>query len=198
MQYTQDYDEILPPAYMKGGTPFIAISWDNMTAAYMGMKVVEKGSPQIFQCPSDTVVRTSAGYTPRSYSMIRGNNGVVNVATVTTNGVLAVMSKPLSAIPAPSSTLMVSEYHQDANRFGYSDNSFVDWPMTTASRNKGTQNCPLNADCTTAQAIEPVHMGGWNYLFADGHAKWLKPERTIGPTGNPNTPRGMWTVNEDD
>jgi prepilin-type processing-associated H-X9-DG protein len=55
-----------------------------------------------------------------------------------------------------------------------------------------------------------VHMGGWNYLFADGHVKWLRPERTIttagvtyptsttGCAGTLLNPCGMWTVDKND
>jgi prepilin-type processing-associated H-X9-DG protein len=46
--------------------------------------------------------------------------------------------------------------------------------------------------------VDPHHFDGYNYLFADGHVKWLKPERTCGATGFPNYPRGMWTINEND
>jgi prepilin-type processing-associated H-X9-DG protein len=41
------------------------------------------------------------------------------------------------------------------------------------------------------------HMGGANYVFADGHAKWYKPEATLRarqqtkPTGN------MWVWDKD-
>ena len=197
MQYTQDYDENLPPAYMKGGG--LALAWDNLAATYFGVQVKAKGSPQLFQCPSDSVARTAAGYTPRSYAMVRGNAGVVKVASVTdASGVQTLFSEPLANIPVPSTTLMVTEYQQDANYFGYSDNAFVDWPKTTAARNKGTQDCPKNAGCNVAEAIDPVHMSGWNYLFADGHVKWLRPENTLGPAGTFDTPRGMWTITEND
>jgi prepilin-type processing-associated H-X9-DG protein len=44
-----------------------------------------------------------------------------------------------------------------------------------------------------------AHFDGWNYLFADGHVKWLTPIKTIGPgrTMEWNS-GGMWTVQEGD
>jgi prepilin-type processing-associated H-X9-DG protein len=32
---------------------------------------------------------------------------------------------------------------------------------------------------------KPLHFDGYNYLFADGHVKWLRPERTVG-AGSPD------------
>ena len=30
-----------------------------------------------------------------------------------------------------------------------------------------------------------------NYVFGDGHVKWMRPENTIGPNGNINDPWGV-------
>ena len=53
------------------------------------------------------------------------------------------------------------------------------------------------------------HLGGVNYLYADGHVKWLRPLATLGKnpvTGAPKTgtandlqyPNGPWTIMDDD
>ena len=77
--------------------------------------------------------------------------------------------------------------------------------------------------CQTDASLlkDPVHMGGYNYLFCDGHVKWLRPEATIKTPGvdystskvmttwwNPATttnckgtidfPCGMWTIDDGD
>jgi prepilin-type processing-associated H-X9-DG protein len=56
----------------------------------------------------------------------------------------------------------------------------------------------------------PFHNGGWDYLFVDGHVKYLRPEQTIGQGvngsgkdagGNPCTkenPCGLWTRDDTD
>ncbi len=48
------------------------------------------------------------------------------------------------------------------------------------------------------------HMSTGNYLFVDGHVKWLRPMATLmGPRGNlpsslDQASQGMWTLREDD
>jgi prepilin-type processing-associated H-X9-DG protein len=44
----------------------------------------------------------------------------------------------------------------------------------------------------------PRHFEGYNYLFADGHVKFLRPSATVGPSGGLDFPRGMWTINDTD
>jgi prepilin-type processing-associated H-X9-DG protein len=52
----------------------------------------------------------------------------------------------------------------------------------------------------------PIHLEGWNYAFADGHVKWLKPISTIGKQGGTYCtsapalaqPCGMWTEDPSD
>jgi prepilin-type processing-associated H-X9-DG protein len=58
-------------------------------------------------------------------------------------------------------------------------------------------NTPGNEWSGCAKEISGMHFDGWNYLFLDGHVKWLKPERTVG-TGTLSNPRGMWTIAADD
>ena len=49
----------------------------------------------------------------------------------------------------------------------------------------------------STQVPAPIHLEGWNYLFVDGHVKWLRPEKTVG-TGSVTDPKGFWTVTEND
>jgi prepilin-type processing-associated H-X9-DG protein len=72
---------------------------------------------------------------------------------------------------------------------------------------------------TSGQGMAPdgkigLHFDGWNYLFIDGHVKWLRPDATIKNAGvtypfNPGTgastcagtmsnPCGMWTMAAND
>lgn len=43
----------------------------------------------------------------------------------------------------------------------------------------------------------PLHSGGYNYLYGDGHVKWLQPNQTLG-TGTACAPLGPWTINAND
>lgn len=42
------------------------------------------------------------------------------------------------------------------------------------------------------------HYGGYNYLFADGHAQNMLQEDTKGPNGTDFTPRGFWSISTND
>ncbi len=220
-QYAQDYDETLPPAFFQNATTFFG--WDTLTAAYMGSKVQKGGSEGIFKCPSDSLVRTGTGESARSYSMTEGRNGIAAGTTLTLpDGVTTWRPAPrLSVVGSPSGTLMVAEFHNDSNLFARQTNAFVQRPIDYGS-NIRSQNCTKgqgNGCMLDPTAIgKPAHFDGYNYLFADGHVKSLKPQNTIstpgvtysksmtnwwagGATncnGKLDFPCGMWTINDDD
>jgi prepilin-type processing-associated H-X9-DG protein len=43
----------------------------------------------------------------------------------------------------------------------------------------------------------PVHAGGYNYVYADSHVKFKRPEATIGK-GTLVNPLGDWTLDAND
>lgn len=49
----------------------------------------------------------------------------------------------------------------------------------------------------TGSVATNSHIGGSNYLFADGHVAFLRVEQTFG-LGNKTTPKGMWTLTRGD
>ncbi len=203
MQYTQDYDEKLPFSLNNtltiGGT---TIGWDTCIAPYLGIKVGIANAPLLLQCPSDTVTRTGTSGIPnpktRTYAMpmprrnaadatgllLRGTGGYYGVsgnpgscnATTTVGGCV-----PLAAIEAPSQTLLLVEGPTAGNFFASSS---------------GGISADINAQQVTT--LKPIHMDGWNYLYADGHVKWHRPQSTIGTTGTPTSVRGMWTIDHND
>lgn len=95
-------------------------------------------------------------------------------------------------IAAPSTTLMVVEHPAAFNLAGAFDES-------VCFSNQGVQS-PFQDEYgrNTPESIHaPLHSGGWNYLFCDGHVKWLRQEQTWGK-GSPDEPRGMWTLDPND
>ena len=222
MQYAQDYDEVLPPSFFQNATTYVG--WDTLSAAYMGTKVQRGGSEGIFKCPSDSIIRTGTGESARSYSMTEGRNGIIAGTTITLPDSTTWRPAPaLAVVGAPSGTLMVAEFHNTLNNFARQNNAFVQRPIHVSGSTNRAQNCSANENagiCDTDATLvkTPVHMNGYNYLFADGHVKWLKPEATIrtpGVTysktmnnwwtgastncgGTPASPCGMWTINDDD
>jgi prepilin-type processing-associated H-X9-DG protein len=97
----------------------------------------------------------------------------------------------LASVPAAASTLMLVEAPAPKNRFANASGSYAARPFTDGSGLDAAQDTWANV------TKKPIHMQGWNYLFADGHVKWLRPEQTFG-TGTQLKPKGMWTVDEGD
>ena len=100
----------------------------------------------------------------------------------------------VAEIPAPAETLQLVEMPGGNNILSFANQSTVMRPVTQY----GKTNCGTNVTQASfcgqdGNVAEPTHMGGWNYLFADGHVKWLLPENTKG-TGNVYNPKGFWTI----
>ncbi|MBW3634981.1 MAG: hypothetical protein KY445_00770 [Armatimonadetes bacterium] len=157
--------------------------------------------------------------------MTEGRNGIIAGTTLTVPDSTTTWrpAPKLAVVQAPSGTLMVAEYHNNQNNFARQNNAFVQRPIHITGSANRSQNCSLTQNGTACDTNPdgikaPVHLGGYNYLFADGHVKWLKPEATISTpgvtypksmpnwwngggtncNGQPSFPCGMWTINEDD
>lgn len=180
-QYAQDYDETLPinPYRLVSSDVNSTVTWDIMLGPYIKAGIAKtgtetqgtnpdgsytaaafaNGSP-FFHCPSDSIVRggTGAGWKPRSYSWNTGPSGDTAVA----QGI------PLAQVPAVTAVILIAENPKSNNITNF--NSF--W-------NVGDPGVQVS----TVPGGRPIHGGGWNYLFVDGHVKWHKPEQTARTTG---------------
>jgi prepilin-type N-terminal cleavage/methylation domain-containing protein len=163
-------------------------SWDTVLIPYTK-------NDGVLVCPEDTVPRQGTNKT-RSYSWSRGPYG--------STGIYSGIS--LADIPAPANTIHIGERHTNVNP-AYAVNASV-------------FNLPTEQGPSTDGGVtngKPVHGLGWNYEFADGHAKWFRPEATISTPGMtyPKTvmaiggatnvcqgtmqiPCGMWTRDPND
>jgi prepilin-type N-terminal cleavage/methylation domain-containing protein/prepilin-type processing-associated H-X9-DG protein len=175
-QYTQDYDERFPTSpfdqtsYNAGGT----YGWADKILPYTK-------SVQLYQCPSDrSPTANPDGTGGSSYSDYWGNENLipkysagVNVAALTnsSNTVLNYESTGYEGGPAGC-------YHGE----GYGGSAGVVGQKPTTC---------FSADYPLASSR---HLEGSNYSFADGHVKWLKPEKLLpGDTacsGGANSPNG--------
>ena len=136
--------------------------------------------------------------------------------------------RSVAEFPSPSGTFMLVEQPNVNNLLGTSDDAWSFGPYNAFEPGGGinvnwrTQDCagttnPINGTCSSAASLgSPLHSGGWNYLYVDGHVKWLFPSNTFGTPGrqpvghtlNPNTtgwcnataqsPCGPWTLDEND
>lgn len=194
LQYTQDYDEQLPiNGSTSSGGPGTH-SWDVCIAPYSGQKV-GGASPMIFRCPSDTSSQTRRSYAIPWWGMY----GPGSTATFVfgTFGTAQFVGVKQADIPHPATTIMLAEFPSSLpgvasddltyvnNSFGAYSNSYVQGPGGTGADNTQDQSRPGR----------PIHLSGWNYLFSDGHVKWMRPEQTrIGVTINlaQRVPGNLW------
>ncbi len=155
LQYSQDYDEQVVPAYALG-TP--NVHWRTLIYPYVK-------STQLFACPSNSINSTPANDNqtlafPASYAA-NGTNGnagglMGRLSSTSNTGV------SLAAVVEPSRTWIISET-----------------PTPHAEIPGSTGGGP---GCTVGYAGYKDlfgHLTMPNWLFADGHVKSLKPMATI-------------------
>ena len=167
-QYTQDYDERLPARYwMAGLQPYIK-------------------SEQIFQCPSDSYKMTSsaiaAGNTNVSYLVNRVmtyNSGSITEDARDRYRVVAAMT-------APTQTVLMLEGRDQSENLSNADAGDGIWSNGDYQDAKTAAGCVdnngRNSTCATSSTqvfsdFHTRHFDGANWLAADGHVKWLKPEK---------------------
>lgn len=162
--YAQDYDEVYP----FGSDHFTAMSWDVEIEPYALKYGVSDLS--IFHCPDDLSLNTQNGLPTRTYAMV---GAVYNSVYAFSPSGYNQYSCPLSEIGSPSGTFLLTE--------ACDTGSFV-------TDNAGAiVHCPINSGICPGQDQSspgrPFHSGGWNYVYCDGHVKWMTPESTIRTPG---------------
>ncbi|MDR3708906.1 MAG: DUF1559 domain-containing protein [Capsulimonadaceae bacterium] len=188
--YSQDFDEYYVPAYCSSNQ-----GWDRIINQYVAKSNSTTVTYGWESCPDDQVTRTTNLGT-RSYSL---NSGPTFSATS------ALRSGPsgyglslmFSQVAAPAATLYLVEREQYNN--------------TTAAQSCSNASNPNDQAGATSSGgpnlSAPVHSGGWNYGFCDGHVKWMQPQQTVGTpgvgtcaSGNGTfaNPCGMWTADPND
>ncbi len=155
MQYIQDYDEKFPKTTgLVGG----ADGWANQIQPYIK-------SIQVLQCPSDSGAIATAPQTPGfSDYWINAN----------------VDSQSQAAFTFVSNTLMNGDgigagAAVDGNFSASGYNCVYSGGTGTLSNYLKNWNTQVNG--TAAKFGAAKHLEGANYSFADGHVKWLRPEK---------------------
>lgn len=180
-QYTQDYDERYP-AIGGGCNPFTyCASWHYFVQPYVK-------STQIFKCPSNTSTRTAYANNPQAITgqntQISNNYGAnamqawYHQAPYTINGPFAdtgQIGRNIAEFPFPAQLIAVAERLQR----NPPPNGDGDWQIDPTK--PGDANALFNGHLQTS-----------NYLFADGHAKALKPFGTVDPSAGGSSSVNMW------
>ena len=181
-QYTQDYDEKLPPQAGRDtdgpsddSGPFG--SWAHRIQPYVK-------STQLFKCPSNPMSRNLNG-TPLAslnYPAIPASYS----ASIHYFGNNPTRPNAEAIIQSPSTKIMVTEASDSQTAF-----AAADWNGNSLFRDRGFAG----------------HLGTTNYLFGDGHVKALRPTQTMAGNSNmwgafrdttgPNCNAGGWDTNDD-
>ena len=211
-------------------------TWDNVVNPYIkdgqantqtsgGFNVIGRGGP-IFECPSDGKDRVPylSDRGRRSYALAGSWRSGEDGFPVLQQGVipredkrdsgsgLYTTTRALGDVPAPSTSLLMVEWHTAKSATNWPTNTIALGVMQQQEYNFGNETYANpyywiadSNGVTDGQkpANKPVHSGGWNYLFADGHAKWSKPEQTNGVGGDktfsyPWNDGGYWTLDPND
>jgi len=226
LSYAQDYDETLPI-----GAGYGAGSANVSLPAEIGPYVMKTAmftdnskAVSIWSCPSDAVPRQAnfGGQGTQTYLPVMGfawrvagnpNRACAWLGEGAATSVQFMPGATLAAFKAPATTLLLAEQPKAWNILGNNQGG-VQAPGDNVLPGQGSsQNCPDFIDwwrSTCSKVANPLHQGGWNYLFGDGHVKWQRPEATIGKgvnnsgndsAGSPCTltaPCGEWTLVDND
>ena len=225
LQYSQDYDETMVMAkqqnwvYANGSSGEVA--WDTPLSPYLikaSTTSYGNGENQMLRCPSDGIEAATAGRTKRSYAVVGSGVGGADTtwpqeASGTTLG------RNISQFSAPSETFMLVESPNAINQIGTALGYRV------AGVNNPGQAVPysnywqfqLGEGGAAGQSLfatgkQGEHFDGFNYLYVDGHVKFLRPYSTLGQNksaapgnangfqcqGNSVRPCGPWTISDDD
>ena len=151
MQYVQDYDERYPVRYYNNyASGGLEEGW-----AYLMQPYVK--STQLLQCPSEpnpaTTSINAAGYSDYWYSDVIGRSNGAGSAGVSAAEFTATALTVMNGDGENGTSLLGMEWG-DWSNYVLVQGSAV--PRFTAARR---------------------HLEGGNYSFADGHVKWLRPEK---------------------
>jgi prepilin-type N-terminal cleavage/methylation domain-containing protein/prepilin-type processing-associated H-X9-DG protein len=174
LQYSQDYDEYYVARYLSGAgnTPQAITGWANVIQPYLK-------STQILQCPSEKTrgsdIYSSTSFTDYAMPDTLGSNVDSGVGSR-----VAITPAKASAFTSTASSVLIFEYKTNnaaiGDRYGDSTTGYFKEAITNPT-----------ADVNVYAAARR-HLDGSNFLFADGHVKWSRPEKITNDdptTGNP-------------
>ena len=171
MQYSQEYDEKLPPSAYEDLVP---PTWHEIILPYTS-------DPAIYRCPSNTSDNYASSVPAKKFIMHYRANGGPETPTDFGLAIPAGVTRPMNASPqgggysiggvslakikAPSQCILIHENKSDVERT---------WPDSWDTTYIDFQG----------------HLGTTNFLFADGHVKSMRPTLTVQGTN-------MWLTDND-
>jgi prepilin-type N-terminal cleavage/methylation domain-containing protein/prepilin-type processing-associated H-X9-DG protein len=201
IQYYQDYDGAYPPRYIDYDTTgTVRMQWTSLLFPYIKQKGGAQGTTDyaegVWNCPSN--IATSSTSRNPSYAMVcdAAWQYPFNSASPNSNwkgyvyhGADSSLYDPM--VEAPADSLLIGETTGGWHRICPSNNLPAGTPAATAST--AHYNTPgwTSHYAVNTNNSDIRHTGGANYIFFDGHVKWLKPAQTLAP-------KNMWTLYDRD
>jgi prepilin-type N-terminal cleavage/methylation domain-containing protein/prepilin-type processing-associated H-X9-DG protein len=171
--YTQDYDETLPQAYLLDAPASSKVKPTPVRGFHVILQPYVK-SQTVFLCPSDPdKVHPLLVYWGPSFPL----SFLPNYAILSPDDYTPVR---MAAIDEPANTIILVEGRmKNIGGLGVWGYGGAEWQggrrLTDAEMQAGSIS-------PKPRVAYDRHLGGSDYIFADGHAKWLRWEQTFQPT----------------
>jgi prepilin-type N-terminal cleavage/methylation domain-containing protein/prepilin-type processing-associated H-X9-DG protein len=194
LQYTQDYDERMPAVYLGTSGGSDQVTWRSMIYPYVK-------STQVYFCPSLKAPAGSTLWTPTNQSAeVRGFSGYAVSRVYRNPGAptppmdfSGANTLTLSSFTAPAETFTLIEIKRADS--GVNGSYFYDGSLsgTPAGYDNSYVLTPDSTGKFPDAVAGPRHLDGYNFLYADGHVKWLPPGKATSTSGggNDNNP---WSI----
>ena len=219
--YTNDFDDTLQPMLggQIGSNPWEVATWDSLVGPYIGVKAVRPelggGDGAVLKDPSDSTRAAYSGYKKRSYALpsfamddaSMDSSGWAGDRKRLWQGDANGSGRVLSSLSKPAATISLAQWNHPQNQVN--ENHFL-WVMGPGQKDMNGTGCASWSPCqacsagfsngdwgTCTNGQEPPFAGSYNYAFADGHVKSMRPEATIGAGNslfNPWGVVGMWSI----
>jgi prepilin-type N-terminal cleavage/methylation domain-containing protein/prepilin-type processing-associated H-X9-DG protein len=158
--YTQDYDEKYPPNYADHD----GVAGFQYTSTKAGQPGYDTGWAELLQPYIKSRQLFQCPSEPKGPTASGSNDGYTDYM-----GNLYEIKNGMVSLIAPSQTVLACDWLSSVSISSFYYN--YSWS-------------PASAD--TGQADQwHRHLGGDNFLFADGHVKWLKPQDVLAPSPYP-------------
>ena len=193
IQYTQDTDERYPYTLNTSGCnghgPCVEQGWAGQIYPFVK-------STGVYKCPDDDT-RTNGNATPVSYAY---NQNIITPAGGNSYD-LGFTATSLASLAAPANTVLLCEIEFQTVNLAADTTSigaygpelgggpgFIDNSSGQTARYATGRLGGQTADGNWMVARTGVHTDGSNFLFTDGHVKWLRGSAISGGNGNNDNP----------
>jgi prepilin-type N-terminal cleavage/methylation domain-containing protein/prepilin-type processing-associated H-X9-DG protein len=161
MMYTQDYDEVIVPAYVTGAPNWIG--WTMLIQPYVK-------NLDLLDCPSAEPVAGTADNNPdaEGFSQYSSNRRITGEDAAPPEEAVA---RTLATVEWPASCILFFDGPQRCNDNCRQQEITSGWPTVWGPNDTGGVGTRFYAR---------RHSDGANYAFVDGHTKWYKAEQVEG------------------